>query len=590
MLQKISCFKLFLLTLSICMFHCKSDSEGSAPSLNADGPKPAAPISKGFFQDIASSVGVDFSHDNGHRGYFYFPETVGSGVGLLDYDNDGDLDILAVQNAPFKGKPFSTNKGSRLFANKLLDKGQKGALGFEDVTDLAKLDIQGFGIGVATGDINNDGWIDIYITKFGANQMLLNKGDGSFEDISVQSQTNDERFGVSAAFLDYDRDGWLDLYVVNYVDFHPDIKINCSTDSGELDFCGPKAYKASPDKLFRNLGNGQFEDVTAISQIATAYGPGLGIVCGDWNNDGWPDIYIANDGSDNFYWVNQGNGRFQNDALFAGNATNANGVFEASMGIVAADFDGDSDEDLFMTHLLNETNTLYVNQGDGWFQDMTVSKGLARPSKGFTGFGTSALDVDRDGSLDLVIANGAVSLTGIALEDRKEKPFPYDQPNQLLLNNGSGQFENASAIAGADLVASKVSRGLASGDLDNDGDVDVVISNSGDRLQILDNQHPNQHHWLGVRAMVGPNQRDAIGATLTIELASGRTYMRAIRSGDSYASAQDPRIVFGLGKTATYQALHVRWLGGGCEMFNNLAIDTYHVLRQTQGIACPQKH
>ena len=269
---------------------------------DVDDPAQEQP-SGGLFEDI-SSLALDFRHDFGGTGKRYFPEITGSGVALFDYDNDGDTDLFLVQNASFEQERREFNRGSRLFRNDLTASGE--GLQFTDVTEESGIQAMGIGMGAITGDFNNDGWIDLYITNHGPNQLWMNTGDGRFRDITDTSGTADAGFGVSATFVDYDRDGLLDLYVGNYVVFQPNIHLDCMTDSGALDYCGPDAYNPAPDRMFRNLGDGRFRDVTVITGLATQYGPTLGVIAGDWNGDGWQDLYIANDGAENFYWVNQG--------------------------------------------------------------------------------------------------------------------------------------------------------------------------------------------------------------------------------------------------------------------------------------------
>ena len=410
-----------------------------------------------LFTDAAADSGLDFTHWNGMSGEYYFPEMTGQGAALLDYDNDGDLDVYMVQGGllgpgkkradamfPYQG---AWPPSDRLFRNDLgapAEKTGERGLKFTDVTaesGLAKI-ATGYGMGVATGDFNNDGFTDLYVTNYGSNQLLRNQGDGTFRDVTSAAGVDDPSWSTSAAFFDFDRDGWLDLFVTNYVVFDLGRNPECFAPSSRRDYCGPSAFPGVADRLWRNRGDGTFEDVSVRSRIGAEKGAGLGVVAADFDGDGWLDLYVANDGEPNHLWLNQRDGTVRDEALLAGVAVNREGEPEASMGVSAADFDGDGDDDLFMTHLMSETNTLYVNDG-GLFEDRTLETGLAAGSLTFTSFGTAWFDVDNDGWLDLMIANGAVK--GVEALAREGDLYPLDQPNQLLLNVGGRRFEDASA-------------------------------------------------------------------------------------------------------------------------------------------------
>ena len=411
-----------------------------------------------IFLDAQESAGLDFRHFNGMTGELYLPEITGSGGALFDYDDDGDLDVYLVQGAvigpgkspkdailPWHG---SSSPRDQLYRNDLqLDSNGVRRLNFTNVTNESTLVAEGYGMGVTVGDINDDGRLDLYVTNLASNQMFLNQGDGTFSDVTRRSGTDDPRWSTSAAFLDYDRDGRLDLFVSNYVDFSVTKNPTCYATSSALDYCGPDAYQPLPDRLFRNRGEGIFEDVSSKSGIDREFGAGLGVATADFNGDGWTDIYVANDGDPNQLWVNQKDGTFRNEALWSGAALNRVGQAEAGMGVDAADFDGDGDEDLFVTHLTEETNTLYVNQGNGLFDDRTIETGLHMPSFRFTGFGTGWLDFDNDGWLDLLALNGAVRiLPDLAREGHR---YPLGQSNQLFQNTGKLTFRDLTNRAGA---------------------------------------------------------------------------------------------------------------------------------------------
>jgi hypothetical protein len=540
-----------------------------------------------IFVDATESTGLGFEHFNGMSGELYFPEMMGSGVALFDYDGDGDLDVYLVQGQMLGGKPVSeatiparypVPMTDRLYRNDL----STGELKFTDVTEQSGIRALGYGMGVAAGDFDNDGNVDLYVTNYGSNQLWRNRGDGTFEDVTTKAGVDDPRWSVSATWVDYDRDGWLDLYVGNY--FRHSIETDrrvCRMAKQARDYCGPLKGAGDPDSLFRNKGDGTFEDVSEASGIRKAYGGALGVVAADFNGDRWPDIYVANDGVANQLWINQKDGHFLNEALLAGAAVNKDGMAEASMGVDAGDFDGDGDEDLFMTHLRQETNTLYVNDGQGWFEDSSVSMGLANPSFAYTGFGTAWIDYDNDGWLDLLAVNGAVRKLQALVEE--SDPYPLHQTDQLFRNLGDGSYLEVTASAGPAFDVSLVSRGAAFGDLDQDGDPDVVIANNAGPARVLLNQVGSDSDWIGLRLLTADGRRDAYGAR--VEISAHRPLWRRVRADGSYASSNDPRVLAGLGKSAaTPVTVRVIWPDGTEEVFAELAPGRYHVLRQ----AAPQ--
>ncbi len=544
-----------------------------------------------WFTDMAEAGGLDFVHFNGMSGEFYLVENLGGGAALFDYDNDGDLDVFITQGRMLgKGKTtadalFPPRDGEsfidRLYRNDTVKEADgKRVIRFVDVTAASGLQSAGYGMGVAAGDFDNDGWVDLYVTNLGPNQLWRNNGNGAFTDITRQAGVEEGRFSVSAAFLDYDRDGWLDLFVSNYVAFSTENNRPCYAPSSARDYCSPKVYDPLTDRLYRNRGDGAFEDVSQRTRIATETGTALGVVVADFNTDGWPDVYVANDGLANHLWMNQQDGSFQNEGLLSGTAVNIEGMAEASMGVDAADFDGDGDEDLFMTHLIGETNTIYVNDGAGWFEDRTVATGLAAGSKSRTSFGTAWFDYDNDGDLDLFIANGAVNII-LSLVQAAD-PYPLHQPNQLFANLGDGRFKEVTARAGRIFALSEVSRGAAFGDVDNDGDTDVLVVNNNGRARLMVNNVGNRGHWLGLR-LLDANGRDALGARVAIHRDGGAVLWRRVRAEGSYASANDPRILVGLGEESKVSKLRVHWPGGRVEEFAGTPVDRYTTLRQGDG-------
>lgn len=526
-----------------------------------------------LFKEVAQPTGLKFQHYNGMTGKFYLPEITGSGGALFDFDNDGDLDVYLVQGNVLEPntKPSVESLRGRLFRNDLKSR----ALSFTDVTEASGIVANGYGMGAATGDINNDGLVDLYLSNLGSNQMFLNKGNGKFVDVTKESGTDDPRWSTSASFFDYDRDGWLDLMVVNYADFTIANSPNCYAATTARDYCTPRVFRAPGNRLFHNKG-GVFEDVTATAGVDKEFGHGLGIVTADFNNDGWIDVYVANDGDPNQLWTNRKNGTFVNDALLAGAAVNRNGQAEAGMGVDAADFDGNGTDDIFVTHLMDETNTLYVNMGKGLFEDRTREAGLGMPGRRFTGFGTFYFDYDNDGWLDLFVANGAVQLLPELV--RKKDPFPLGQPNQLFRNTGKGSFVEVMNELSAEMELLEVSRGAAFGDVDNDGDTDVLVTNNNGPVRLFLNEVGNKNHWLGLR-LVGKSGRDMLGAQVEIVTANGVLHRR-VRTDGSYLCGNDPRVLVGLGSGSAVKAVRVRWPSGAVGEWKSLGVNRYLTIKE----------
>jgi hypothetical protein len=368
--------------------------------------------------------------------------------------------------------------------------------------------------------------------------------------------------------------------IVNYADFSVTNSPNCFAATTARDYCTPRVFRAPGNRLLHNKGNGSFEDVTAAAGVDKEFGHGLGIVTADFNDDGWIDIYVANDGDPNQLWINQKNGTFSNEALLAGAAINRNGQAEAGMGVDAGDFDGNGTDDIFVTHLMDETNTLYTNMTRGLFEDRTREAGLGMPGRRFTGFGTLFFDYDNDGWLDLFIANGAVQLLPDLV--RKKDPFPLGQPNQLFHNTGKGSFVEVTDQAGPELQLIEVSRGAAFGDLDNDGDTDVLVTNNNGPTRLYLNQVGNQNHWLGLK-VTGKSGRDMLGARIEVIVSEKNVLRRRARTDGSYLSANDPRVLVGLGNATRVETVRVRWPDGSGEEWKDLKADQYVSLKQGSG-------
>jgi hypothetical protein len=536
------------------------------------------------FVDRAKDLGVDFVHANGMTGGLYMPEIMGSGAAVFDYDNDGDLDLFFVQGGPFgpKAAPGSTS-GHRLYRNDL----QPGSgPRFTDVTAESGLRLDAYGMGVAAGDFDNDGWTDLYVTALGSNQLWKNNGKGSsgrvtFTDVTAKAGADDPRWSVPAAFVDYDRDGWLDLFVGNYLKFSFETHKPCRTPAGAPDYCGPVPADAVPDRLLRNKKDGTFEDVTAKAGIAAADGPALGVSTADFNGDGWIDVYVANDETPNQLWINQKNGTFKDDALLSGAAVSGEGRPQASMGVDAGDYDGDGDDDLVMDNLTGEGNTLYKNDGTGLFEDVSLPSGLQTASWKLTGFGAAWLDYDNDSRLDLLTVNGAIKR--IEEQARAGEALPLRQERQLFHNLGNGRFAEVGKQSGAAFATLEVGRGAAFGDLDNDGDTDVVVSNNNGPARVLLNQAGSRKPWLGLRLVTGQPGRDALGATVELHRPGKPVLRRRARSDGSYASANDPRVLFGLGDTPQVTKVVVRWPSGKVEEFKDLPTGVYTTLKEGVG-------
>ena len=544
---------------------------------------PVAPVAPAeWFSERAEESGLDFVHVNGASGRFFYPEILAPGVGLLDYDNDGDLDVYLAQGRPLGVPPLpgATLPKGRLFRNDLrVHADGTRELRFTDVTDQSGINANHFGLGVAAADIDNDGWVDLFLTHFETNQLWRNNGNGSFTDVSKSSGIldNSGRFAVSAAFLDYDRDGWLDLYVANNVNYTLQNETNCPNMAGARDYCPPQIYGGQPDRLYRNTGRGRFVDVSAKALAGGKFGPALGVATADYNGDGWIDVFVANDGEENLLWLNQRDGTFRENALLAGAALTAEGRAEASMGVDAGDFDNDGDEDIFITELTGQGSNLYVNDGAGAFREVSAQSRLGQLSVPYTGWGTAWFDFDNDGWLDLLSVNGT-----IVAGSQATHAFPYDQRKVLFRNQRDGRFEDVTKQAGADFERSESGRGAAFGDIDNDGDTDALVGNDGGRVRLLINNIGNQHHWLGLRLVGNQTGRDMLGARVAV-MRDGTTLWRRARSDGSYASANDPRVLVGLGESASVPVIKVRWPSGREEEWAGVPIDRWTTLQEGSG-------
>jgi hypothetical protein len=547
---------------------------------------------RAVYTDITEESGLHFVHFTGATGDFFFAEIKGPGCGLFDYDNDGDLDVYALQGtllAPDKEpgdciQPYDGDwpPRNRLFRNDLsTDPSGAKTVRFTEVTEQAGVGDTGYGIGLAVGDYDNDGDLDLYLANLEANVLYRNLGDGTFEDVTAQAGVGERRWSACASFVDVNHDGNLDLYVVNYVNFSPENNKPCFGDDSAREYCGPKAYNPVPDRLFLNNGDGTFRDITTEAGINRAAAAGIGVCTGDFNGDEYIDIYVANDAWPNNLWINKGDGTFEDTAMLAGAALNEYGVPEAGMGVMAGDFDLDGDEDIFVVHLREESNTLYVNQGGGMFVDATTEAGLAAPSRPYTSFGAGWVDYDNNGLLDLFIANGDVK----RCEPNTEYPFPYRQPNQLMRNDGKGKFVDVSAEAGPALLLREISRGAAFGDVDNDGDTDVLITNLNGTMRLLRNEMGQDGNWVTLRLLEEHGRRDAIGAWVGLLREGGPTLWRRVHADGSCYSANDSRVHFGLGSENDVDGVVVHWPSGRVERWPDVPINSFSVLQEGRGEA-----
>ncbi len=540
----------------------------------------AEPISSGgaslrpataWLVDRTAQSGIDFRHDSGHEIEYVFPEIMGGGAALIDIEDDGDLDLYLVQSGSVQSPgPRGRN---RLYRNDGND--EHGVPRFVDITDMSGAGNQGYGMGVAAGDYDNDGDTDLYVTNVGPNALLQNDGQGRFSDVTSSAGTGDKGWGTSAAFVDVDRDGWLDLYVCNYVVWSLNNDLRCENSAGQADYCHPNSYSApQPDVLYRNNGDGTFTDVSAAYGLRSAFGNGLGVVCGDFNGDGKTDIFVANDSQNNQYWINQGR-TFEDQAMISGCAVDKNGKAKAGMGTCAADIDGDDDLDLLVVNLQAQSDSFFRNEGT-YFLDDTPLVGLGAATRSYTRFGVGWVDLDNDGQLDLFQANGRVTLP----DGETGGPDPFAEPNTLMIGDGSA-FRLAPT--GTIPATARTSRAAAFGDINNDGAVDIVVVNRDAPPEFLLNCSSGDSHWLMVDARHRDGRPD-VGAELRFEIADRRV-RRDVNPHYSYQASNDPRVHLGLGPATEVASIEVRWVDGSRESFGPFDADQIVVLKQGTGTA-----
>ncbi|HVR29115.1 MAG TPA: CRTAC1 family protein [Thermoanaerobaculia bacterium] len=518
-------------------------------------------------REVSHAWGLDFRHRHGGSGQRYMVETMVGGVVVFDYDGDGDPDVVFVDGGRLPGYQGEEPR-TRLFRNEGRV-GDAGALRFVDVTDRAGLTLPAYGCGGAAGDVDGDGDLDLYLTAFGPNALYRNEGDGTFTEVGAAAGVDDPRWNASAAFGDVDRDGDLDLYVVGYVDFALDNQKICG-EPGRPGYCHPGVYNGLADRFYRNRGDGTFFDDTAAAGLSGPEEAGLGVVLADLDGDGWLDIYVANDKDPNLLFRNRGDGTFEDLSLLSGTAYDPNGVSEAGMGVEAADLDGDGRLDLVVTNFALETNALYWNAGNDIFLDRRFVSGFAEPSLRYLAFGVAAVDLDHDGDLDVVIANGHILDNAAELSPVKE----YAQRNQVMENVGGGRFRERTDVG---LDAVRVSRGLATGDFDLDGDLDLVIVSSNQPAEVYENLRGSRSGgWLQVDLEGRRSNRSGIGARLSLR-EGGRAQLRERRTASSYLAQNDLAVHFGVGAAPAVDALEVRWPSGLVQILEGVPV-RYRIL------------
>jgi len=525
------------------------------------------------FVNVAVESGLGFVHENGATPEKYLPETMGGGALIFDYDSDGWQDIFFVNSGSIVGGGVGTDTGHRLYKN-------NGDGTFSDTTPSSGIVASDYGMGACSADFDNDGWADLYVTSVGANALYKNTGDGSFTDVTESAGVASDRWSSGCAFGDVDNDGNLDLYVTNYLEFSVDNNKYCGDAVAEVRiYCDPTVYNPLPDVLFRNNGDGSFTDISRDSGIYTTEGKGLSVVFTDYDLDGWIDIYVANDLVPNFLFHNTGRGVFEETGLLAGVAVGGDGRPMSGMGTDMADINGDGLPDAIVTNMDRETHNLYQNLGSGLFLEVTFESGVGEATLPYVGWGTAFVDYDNDMDLDLVIANGAV-LANVAYF-RENTSYP--QRNLLLGNDGYGNFEDVGADVGSGFAIEKVSRGLAVGDLDNDGDIDILIANNGQAPDLLRNEGPNTNNSLLIRTIGSESNRDGIGARLRLSVGE-QILVREVKAGSSYLSQNDLRVHFGLGVARQADWLEIAWPSGQVDVFDDVEANQILTIREGEGV------
>ncbi|MBW8041691.1 MAG: CRTAC1 family protein [Planctomycetes bacterium] len=522
-------------------------------------------------RDMTAETGIVFKHTDGSSGRRYIIETISAGLALFDYDQDGDIDIYFLNGGPLKETKVGVVPKNALYRN-------DGRWKFTNVTEIAGVGDTGYGIGVAVADYDNDGDQDIYLNNYGPNVMYRNNGDGTFTDITQKTGlANGNKVGAGACFFDMDADGDLDLYIANYLEFSYDAHVSATT-RGIPVYVNPRNYPPVPDDLYRNNGNGTFTNISAAAGVAAHAGWGMGTVCSDYDNDGDTDLFVANDVAENFLFQNDGTGKFEEVGLMAGIAFDLYGDSQGSMGVDCGDYDNDGLFDFYLTTYQSQLTALYRNLGDGIFEDVKLINGAAAGTHPQVTWGTGFVDFDNDGNRDIFIACGHLMDNAELLDDTAS----YHARNILLMNTGDGKFVNISDKAGDGMKVKLSSRGAGFDDLDNDGDIDVVILNSRREPTILRNDSPSKGHWIQVRLRGTKSNRDGVGARVKV-VAGDLTLVDEVHSGRGYQSHYGTRLHFGLGNREKVDRIEVRWIGGGVDVFKDTAVDKLLTITEGTG-------
>ncbi len=542
-----------VITLAVVVVSCN----------RGDTPKPeiAVPSCPIQLRDVSDETGITFVHTDGGSGQKYIMETITAGLALLDYDGDGLTDIYFLNGAPLKGTTMDTPPKNALYRN-------EGGWRFSDMTDRAGVGDEGYALGVAAADYDNDGDLDIYVNNFGPNVLYRNEGDGTFTDVTRQAGVGaGDTMGAGTSFLDIDGDGLLDLYVANYVDFTYETHAT-RTRTGFEEYAGPVDYHGVPDALFRNNGDGTFSDFSEESGISRSVGTGMGIVSADYDNDRDTDVFVLNDVSGNFLFVNDGSGRFEEKGLLSGAAYNVYGDALGSMGVDCGDYNNDGLLDFLMTSYQAEWPVLYRNLGNGCLEDVTLTTGVGEGSLPYVNWGVGLVDLDNDADRDVFIACGHLQVQ----IDQYDDSTAYRVRNIVMMNTGDEKFVNVSDRCGNGLAPKQSSRGTAFDDLDNDGDVDAVVLNSRSHPTVLRNESPANNHWILIRLRGIGSNRDGIGSQ--VEVVTGDVRQVAeVHSGRGYQSHHGLRLHFGVGSSDRIDSVEVRWLGGGVDLLTDVEVD-----------------